>query len=229
MNIEILDKLGAKKSTSEERGLAQIKDKDLMIFSPGISTAGFAEIRMAKANPNRKIIATTIDKKGLDFARDIIKQVGLDGQIETREEDLRSDWNYPPDYFDFIYSRLVLHYLSAQDLDKVLAGFNKSLKPDGTIFIAVRSVKNVDSSDPNNSYDPQTRFTTIFYRRGDGTTEGSSRYFHTPITISEHLNKAGLQVREISEYQERLYTDFERQKQAPKDDHIIEVIANKSI
>lgn len=73
MKIEILEELGAKPSTSEERGLAQIRGTDLTIFSPGISTAGFAEIRMAKQNPNRKIIATTIDKEGLNFARDIIK------------------------------------------------------------------------------------------------------------------------------------------------------------
>lgn len=55
MNIEILKELGAKPSTSEERGLTLLRNTDLMVFSPGISTAGFAEIRMAKANSDRKI------------------------------------------------------------------------------------------------------------------------------------------------------------------------------
>ncbi len=228
MKIEILDELGAKPSTSEERGLARIRDTDLMVFSPGISTAGFAEIRMARANPNRKIIATTIDKKGLEFAREVIRQVGLENQIETKDEDLKSEWNYPANYFDFIYARLVLHYLSAKDLDVVLAGFNKSLKPNGKIFIVVRSEKNINKNDPNNSYDPETRLTTVSYRRADGTIEGTgSRYFHTPFTIREHLKKAGLKVDEITEYQERLYKDFMRREISPREDHVIEVVANK--
>lgn len=227
MNIEILEELGAKPSTSEERGLAQLRNTDLMVFSPGISTAGFAEIRMAKTNPDRKIIATTIDKKGLEFAREIIKQVGLENQIETRDEDLRTG-SYSPDYFDFIYARLVLHYLSKQDLDKVLKEFNQSLKPDGKLFIVVRSEKNINKEDPDNSYDPETRLTTVSYRRADGTIEGTgSRYFHTPVTIQEHLKGAGLKVDEISEYQERLYKDFMRREISSREDHVIEVIASK--
>lgn len=228
MKIEILDELGAKPSTSEERGLAQIQDKDLMVFSPGISTAGFAEIRMARQNLNRKIIATTIDKEGLNFAREIINQVGLDSQIETREEDLRSDWNYPPNHFDFIYARLVLHYLSSQELDKVLAGFNKSLKEDGRTFIVVRSVKNVNYDDADNLYDPETKLTTVVYKNAEGKIVGSSkRYFHTPETISAHLAKAGMQINKSAEYQERLYKDFMRREISPRDDHVIEVIASR--
>ncbi len=227
MNIEILEELGAKPSTSEERGLAQLRNTDLMIFSPGISTAGFAEIRMAKANSNRKIIATTIDKKGLEFAREIIKQVGLENQIETRYEDLRNE-NYPQNYFNFIYARLVLHYLSKQDLDKVLKKLNQSLKPDGKLFIVVRSEKNINNKDLNNSYNPETRLTTVSYRRADGTIESTgSRYFHTPVTIKEHIKNAGLKVDDISEYQERLYKDFMRREISPREDHIIEVIASK--
>jgi len=230
MKIEILEELGSKPSISEERGLAQLRESDRMIFSPGISTAGFAEIRMAQQNPNRKIIATTIDLDGLRFARQTIAQVGLDDQIDTREQDLRSEWNYPENYFDFIYARLVLHYLSAQELDLVLAGFNKSLKPDGKTFIVVRSVKNVDPNDVNNSYDPTTKLTTVTYKNSDGQVVGSgSRYFHTPETISKHLNTAGLRVDQLTEYQERLYKDFMRREVSPREDHVIEVIASKNL
>jgi len=228
MGVEILEELGAKPSISEERGLALIGNTDLMVFSPGVSTAGFAEIRMARANPNRKIIATTIDQKGLEFARSIIKQVGLEGQIETRNEDLRSGWNYPNEFFDFIYARLVLHYLSAQDLDKVLAGFEKSLKPRGRTFIVVRSQRNVDSDDPNNSYDPETKLTTVSYRGEDGTVTGvGTRYFHTPESIGGHVEEAGLKIDGVEEYQERLYKDFMRREVSPRVDHVIEVVASK--
>ena len=229
MDIEILRELGAKPSVSEERGLAQVRETDLMIFSPGISTAGFAEIRMARQNPSRKVIATTIDVKGLEFARDVIKQVGLEGQIETRDEDLRSEWNYPDNFFDFIYARLVLHYLSAQDLDKVLAGFERSLKPGGRTFIVVRSEKNVNKDDPNNSYDSETKLTTVSYRRKDGTVEGTgSRYFHTPESIGDHVKNAGLQIENVEEYQERLYKDFMRREVSPREDRVIELIASKA-
>ena len=229
MGVNILEELGAKSSISEEHGLALIKDTDMTIFSPGISTAGFAEIRMAQGNPNRKIVATTIDQKGLDLAKDMIGKVGLQGQIDTRLEDLRDDWVYPENHFDYIYARLVLHYLSQQDLDKVLAGFSKSLKSGGRAFIVVRSVKNVDYDNPDTTYDEETKLTKKVYRGKDGEIEGQSvRYFHTPESISEHLKKAGLEVGEVEEYQEQLYKDFARKEISPRKDHLIEVVATKN-
>lgn len=182
----ILDELGAKPSISEEHGLALLSKTDLNVFSPGISTAGFAEIRMAKQNKERKIVATTIDDKGLDFANEVIKQMGLGSQIETRNEDLRSS-DYPENYFDFIYARLVLHYLSYSDLDNVLSMFYKSLKNNGRVFVVVRSIKNVDYNDPNITFDSNTKLTTIYYRNKEGQVDGNSvRYFHTPKSMSEH-------------------------------------------
>jgi cyclopropane fatty-acyl-phospholipid synthase-like methyltransferase len=228
MKVEIFEQLGAKPSTSEERGLAQLHNNELSVFSPGISTAGFAEIRMAKTNPDRKIIATTIDKKGLEFAREIIKQVGIGNQIETRDEDLRSPWNYPPNYFDFIYARLVLHYLSAQELDRVLAGFSKSLITGGRTFIIVRSVKSINPEDPNHNYDPQTRFTTESFIGKNGEIVGTGlRYFHTSETIREHLQKAGLQIDSLEEYPETLYKDFLRKEKSQTPNFIIEAVARK--
>lgn len=50
-----------KPSISEEHGINLIESKDKNILSIGISTAGFAEIEMARKNPNSHIIATTID------------------------------------------------------------------------------------------------------------------------------------------------------------------------
>lgn len=56
-----------KPSISEKHGISLIKKKDKNILSIGISTAGSAEIEMARKNPNSNIIATTIDAKGLEF------------------------------------------------------------------------------------------------------------------------------------------------------------------
>jgi cyclopropane fatty-acyl-phospholipid synthase-like methyltransferase len=226
--MDILDELGSKPSISEENGLSKLRISDTVIFSPGISTAGFAEIRMVKDNPDRKVIATTIDRKGLEFANETIRRLGYEKQIETKLEDLSDEWGYPDEYFDFVYARLVLHYLSKSDLSKVLSNFMKSMKPDGLLFVVVRSIKNVNQKDKNVLYDPKTCFTTIKYYDANGKIEGESkRYFHTPDTISEHLNSAGFTIIEVKEYQERLYKDFMRKEISPVDDHVIEILCKK--
>ncbi len=228
MSVEVLRKLGANSSKSEERGLAEMRRTDLMVFSPGMSTAGSAEIRMVMGELGRKIIATTIDERGMEYAREVIREMGFSSQIEIRLEDLRDEWNYPDGCFDFIYARLVLHYLAEKDLDKVLSGFEKSLKHGGRTFIVVRSIKNVDESDPGYSYDPITKLTTISYPRADGTREvGDPRYFHTVETIRQHLDLAGLQIVRLEEYGEQLYKDFMRTQLSPIFDQVIEVVASK--
>lgn len=229
-DLDILNKLGSKPSASEENGLSKLRSSDKVIFSPGISTAGFAEIRMAEVDPERKIIATTIDQKGLDFAKEVIKQTGFEHQIETKIEDLSGEWKYSNEYFDFIYARLVLHYLSFQDLNKVLKKFYNSLKPTGKLFVVVRSIKNVNQDDPNVKFDSTTKFTTVTYYSQDGTIEGSSkRYFHTAESITSHLEDCGFIVEEIKEYQERLYKDFMRMEISPVEDYIIELLCSKKI
>lgn len=225
---KILESLDSKPSASEEHGLALIKQEDLIIFSPGISTAGFAEIKMARSNPRRKVIATTIDEKGLDFARRVIEEVGFANQIETRLEDLREVVGYPDNFFDFIYARLVLHYLSSQDLDAVLANFDKVLKDDGKLFVVVRSVKNIPERD-DVLFDEKTRMTSIpHYDPGGSVSYWETRYFHTPESIRQHLEQAGFDVVGTQEYQEQLYKDFMRKEISPNFDHIIEVIASKT-
>lgn len=225
--IEILKDLGSKPSVSEERGLALMRDTDRVVLSPGISTAGFAEIRMAKAQPLRKIIATTIDEKGLEFAKRVIEEVGLSNQIETRYEDIR-DGIYAPDSLDFIYARLVLHYLSAQDLDNVLTRFRSFLKPGGRLFIVVRSEKNIDRNDVHTQYDPKTKLTIQPHYGINGVIESTSvRYFHTPESILEHIARAKLHIESLSEYQELLYKDFMRMDVSSVKDHVIEVVVSK--
>lgn len=225
---EILESLGAKPSISEEHGLSLIDQDDLVVFSPGISTAGFAEIRMAQANPLRKVVATTIDERGLKFAQEVIDEVGFQDQIETKLEDLREAGDYPREYFDFIYARLVLHYLSAQDLDKVLANFHRTLKPDRKLFIVVRSAKNIPNS-RDIAVDEKTKLTSIPHRNAQGqVTYLETRYFHTPDSIRQHLEQASFDIKHIEEYREQLYKDFMRKEFSPNFDHVIEVQAAKS-
>lgn len=211
----ILREIGAKPSISEERGLELIGPADLVVFSPGISTGGIAEIRMAIGNPDRKIIATTIDQKGYESALANIHAMGLDDRIQVRLEDLTKGFPYPAGSFDFIYARLVLHYLSYSELNLVLANFRRALKPDGKLFIVVRSVNNLQGRDL--PYDRKTRFTKEPW---------GNRYFHSPQTITEHLLAANFEVESLYQYQEQLYTDFMRTNIAPVKDHVIEVLSH---
>ena len=68
-------------SISEEHGISLIKEKDINILSIGISTAGSAEIEMARKNSNSHIIATTVDTKGLEYTKNIIIKEGLEDRI----------------------------------------------------------------------------------------------------------------------------------------------------
>jgi ubiquinone/menaquinone biosynthesis C-methylase UbiE len=182
---------------------------------------------MARANKYRKVIATTIDEKGLVFADKVISEVGLQNQIETRLEDLRGESNYPDNYFDRVYARLVLHYLSEQDLDKVLGDFWRVLKPEGKLYVVVRSVKNIPDRD-DVKYDEKTKLTTITHYQDNGEIRYlESRYFHTPESICYHLQKSGFNIEYTEEYQEQLYKDFMRTELAPAKDHVIEAQAFK--
>ncbi|GIK83799.1 MAG: hypothetical protein BroJett025_04210 [Patescibacteria group bacterium] len=225
--IEILQELGAKPSISEEHGLALLKPRDLNIFSPGISTAGFAEIRMAQSNQRRKIIATTIDQEGLLFAQKIIAEIGLDNQIDARLEDLRKVGIYPNNFFNFIYARLVLHYLPLEDLTNVLNDFFRILKPGGRLFVVVRSTKNIpDKNDI--TFDPITKITSIPHKDSNGKLVFTEkRYFHTVQSITDHLKQAGFRINHREAYKEQLYSDFMRAQISDIVDHVIEVHAVK--
>ena len=56
-----------KSSKSEKRAIRLLNKSYTNILSVGISTGGSAEINIARKCPNAKIIATTIDEKGLKF------------------------------------------------------------------------------------------------------------------------------------------------------------------
>ncbi len=131
------NKLGAKFSPSEKKGVSLLEDTDVLVFCPGISTCGFAEIKMALQNKNRQIIATTLDTKGFEKTKKIIEQQGLSDQIRVKIEDVTKPMAYNDNYFDFIYARLILHYLTKQELDRTLTEFYRVLKPNGRVFIVV--------------------------------------------------------------------------------------------
>ena len=211
-----------KESISERNGINFLSKTDQLIYSVGISTGGQAEMRMAAQDPKRHIVATTIDQEGAEFARKRIIETGLSDQIEVKIEDVSQPLPYPDGYFDFVYARLILHYLPVGKLNLSLSELYRIFKTGGKIFIVVRSVECPEARNSAAKYDPLTRLTTY----SSGGRE-YSRYFHSRESIIEHLSMAGFTVRHVAAYQEQLCSDFQRTIPSSQIDYLIEVIAEK--
>jgi ubiquinone/menaquinone biosynthesis C-methylase UbiE len=212
-------------SQSEESGLSLLKASDLQVLSVGVSTGGVAEVRMAQSNPKRHIIATTIDEHGVADAKKIIEEKRLSEKIDIRLEDVSEPLPYDDNYFDYIYARLVLHYLPKDKLDKTLLELKRVLKPTGKIFVVVRSIECPDTRSLGAKYDSTTGLTTITSRANPGRPY--SRYFHSTDSIKSHMISAGFKIDSVKSYEEQLFIDFMRTQPAPNKDHVIEVIGEK--
>ncbi len=216
-------------SISEKNGLELIEEKDINILSIGISTSGSAEIKMAKKNPNSKIIATTIDEKGLNIVKEIINKENLNNQIEVKLEDVTKKSNYPDNHFDYIYARLVLHYLNNKDLENALEELNRILKQNGKIFIVVRSANAWEAKLDGTTYDEETGFTKHPDIRTYGTPDVKYCYrrLHTEESIKDFIEKANFKVKHTKVYDEYLSPDFDRKNMNDKASELIEVLAVK--
>ncbi len=218
-----------KSSISEEHGINLIKDEDRNILSIGISTAGSAEIKMARKNPNSHIIATTIDTKGLEFTKKIIMQEKLEDRIELRIENITEKLSYADNYFDFIYARLVLHYLNNMQLEKALSEIYRVMKKNGKFFVVVRSIEEWEAKLEGTTFEEETGFTKYPDIKTIGTDNVRyiSRRLHSRNSIEQFLLKARFKINYIQEYEEYLYRDYERMDINSKPNKIIEVCASK--
>jgi len=212
-------------SRSEQDGLACLQDTDLHILSVGISTAGRAEIAMAQQNPLRHIVATTLDASGAATTREQIARAGLTDRITVKLEDISADaLPYEAERFDFVYARLVLHYLSAQALEAALDSIHKIIKKEGRLFVVVRSTDSEEIHKSTNIVtDEETQLTTYINPEGVAAT----RYFHTQQSISDALRRHGFTIDRIIQFDEDLSTSFDRKNGVWHPNNLIEVIAHK--
>jgi SAM-dependent methyltransferase len=216
-------------SVSEDNGISALADNDLNIYSVGISTGGVAEIRMAEMSPKRHIVATTIDQRGVAFAKQYIAESGFERQIETKIEDVTRPLPYRDNHFDYAYARLVLHYLPEQGLVNALSELHRILKPAGRLFVVVRSTNCPDTLRGYSTFDPATHLTTYTYtEKATGKKELQHRFFHTEGSISKYVRTAGFSIKYIKSYDEHLFVDFMRTIKSPELDNVIELLAVKS-
>lgn len=196
----------------------------LNVYSVGISTAGHAEMRMAEANPKRHITATTIDESGLLDVRSNISAAGLGGQITTKLEDITDELEDPVRTFDFIYARLVLHYLDRTELERALANLYRVAADGCKLYAVVRSTKSEHFKDPIR-HNAKTGMTT--YRNGKGKEE--SRFFHDPKGLHVFLSAAGwvVDLTDMQEYPELIYADFARKVPSTRQNVLLSALATK--
>lgn len=213
-------------SPTEEFGLALLNDSHMNVLSVGISTAGSAEIRMARAQPNRHITATTIDEAGSRQTLDLIDDAGLAKQITVKIEDIASDTlPYADGEFDFVYARLVLHYLSRQQLEKAIKNVSRLICMSGMFYVVVRSDDCAEARNPNSQYDPVTGLTTYqSISRPDVTAQ---RFFHSDTSMSDVLGRNGFEIQSLKHVKEALAFGFERDELATHQDDLIRVVALK--
>ena len=218
-----------KPSKSEKRGLKQLKPTMKNILSIGISTGGSAEINMAKICPNAKIVATTIDENGLKFSIEKMSNFKKCSQIEAKIEDVSKPMPYDNDTFDYVYARLVLHYLNKQQLNDALNEIYRVLKPKGTLFVVARNNKEWELSKPEFviSYDKETNITTYYsqWQKKDI----AKRQFLSEEQLKEALTAYNFKIKSIKSYRERLCTDYERTRKnrSKKPNYLTEVVATK--
>jgi len=216
-------------SISELHGIELVEENDNKILSIGISTAGTAEIKMANKNPKSHIIATTIDEQGLEKTRKAILEQGLNTRIELKIEDISQKLKYENNTFDYIYARLVLHYLDNNQLKNALSEIYRILKEKGKLYIVVRSNNAWEAKLEGSSYDAETGLT----KHPDLKTYGTDnvkycyRRLHSEASIRKFLENAGFTVKYTKVYEEQLSIDYERKNINDKASELIEVLATK--
>lgn len=228
INIEFENNI-FKPSTSEDNGIKLVKSTYQNILSIGISTAGSAEIEMAKKASNSHIIATTIDKDGLEFSKKIITEKGFETQIELKLEDVSEKMSYEDNTFDFVYARLVLHYLDNQKLEQALKEIKRVLKSNGLFYIVVRSRNEWEAQLEGATYDEETGITKypVYETLGTNNVKYLYRRLHTTESIQEFLLQEDFKIEYIKEYKEECYKDYKRTKKVEFPNTIIECLAQK--
>lgn len=216
-------------SKSEDNGLALLNDTDLNVYSIGVSTAGVAEIRMAEQNPNRNVIATSIDAEGLEATRKLIDEKGLSGKITLKIEDISEPLPYEDNHFDYVYARLVLHYLDKNQQHQALNEIYRVLKQGKKLFIIVRSRNCFEAVINIENRDEETGITTYPVRISElrAKEKFRKRYFHSPESLQAFVEEAGFKVADCNVYDERLAADFKREYIASEDDELIEMVCVK--
>jgi len=211
---------------SERLGIEAIEPIAEKIYSIGISSFANAEIAIIERNPNAHIIATTIDEKGLAATVDKINS--YKDKIVCKLEDVREPLPYTDAHFDFIYARLVLHYLTKQELKNTLRELRRIMKQHAKIYVVVRSVNEWELQQAGTTTDETTGMTTYYVINHEtGKQETRTRRFYSTQSLQEIFEEAGFTISWCKEFEETLCHDFERTKPNARPNILVAMLAEK--
>ena len=189
------------------------------IKSIGISTAGYFEGYWAERG--KKVVATTLDSKGMEYTKNLLKEVeNLTFQIESVTQSMPEE-NCT---YDVVYSRLCLHYISDIELKKAFKECYRVLKKDGHIIVIVKSLNDWTAKTEGAYYEPETGYT---YTPSIKRYSKISRRLHSIQSITEALSTAGFKIQYSNEFAESIYEDYERTAIEVSDATLIEVYGAK--
>ena len=136
---------------------------------------------------------------------------------------------YKNSTFDFIYARLVLHYLSKQQLNDALKEIHRVLKPNGILFIVARNNKEWELKKPEFiiSYDEKTNMTTYYAQLKKEKIQ--TRQFLSQEQLKTVLAEHNFSICSAKDYREYLFTDYERtnKNKSKKPNYLTEIVATK--
>ena len=187
--------------------------------SIGISTAGFIEGYFSELG--KKVTATTIDKKGMEYTQNLLEQTD---NLKFRIEDVTQAMPEKDSTYDVLYSRLCLHYISDQELMNALKECYRVLKTGGHFVIVVKSLNDWTAKTEGAYYESETGYT---YTPSIKRYSKISRRLHSIQSITNALNLAGFEVQYANELKETIYEDYERTVIEKPDATVIEVYSIK--
>ncbi|OGW53746.1 MAG: methyltransferase type 11 [Nitrospirae bacterium RBG_19FT_COMBO_55_12] len=166
-----------KRRLVEQAGL----EKGHRVLDLGCGTATLT-ILIKKTQPGAEVVGIDGDRKILEIARDKVKREGLEIPFY---EGMAFDLPCRDDYFDRVFSSLVLHHLKRVDKSRTLREVHRVLKPGGELHVA-------DFGEPQNVFMRAISLVVRHFEEASDNVQG---------LLPEMFQKAGFeQIEETAHY-----------------------------
>ena len=189
----------------------------------------YRKCREGQFNDFEKLDPILRDTLAIEYTKEKMSTFPEGERIEAKIEDVSKKMPYKAKTFDFVYARLVLHYLTKQQLDAALKEIYRVMKPNGKIFIVARNNKEWEIKRPEYvvSYDEKTNMTAYYEQWKKEAVR--KRQFLSQQQLKSVLVEHGFKILSAKDYRERLYTDYERtsKNKSKKPNYLTEVVAQK--
>ena len=143
-----------------------------------------------------------------------------DSKVELVKGDITS-FDFTTSYYDWVISRLVLHYI--EDLEELLQGIHRSLKPEGHFLFSVEHpilTSSIEKAEGKKKDWTVDNYFNLGFRKQTWMGNQVIKYHRSLDEYWRLLNQAGFAVEEIKEGRPRMEKfqsgdEFERRSRVP--------------